>query len=48
MKTETTRVESTETETRTEATETTTIEWASPDFTEQSACAEICAYVFSA
>ena len=22
-------------------------EWTTPDFTEQSACAEICAYVFS-
>lgn len=28
--------------------EVQTTEWVTPDFTEQSACAEICAYVFVA
>ena len=30
-----------------ETPEPTSSEWTTPDFTEQSACAEICAYVFS-
>jgi hypothetical protein len=31
-----------------EAHEASATEWVTPDFTEQSACAEICAYVFTA
>ena len=30
------------------AVEPTDAEWITPDFVEQSACAEICAYVFTA
>jgi hypothetical protein len=31
----------------TESHDTETVEWSTPDFVEQSACAEICAYVFA-
>jgi hypothetical protein len=40
-------IETRETAPDAEQTETDTPQWTTPDFSEQSACAEFCAYVFA-